>query len=193
MEKSQVIGLAGLTTFSLLCMIIIKAPLLMILLCLLGGFISANFMEYSIHRWFLHQKPKWFPAAYREHAGVHHRMYLEENMESPSLEKENILTPFLSVVSVLSIGFLVSSLVALFLGLKIGVLWYAAMVLYYVIYELAHYSTHLEETSLLRRLFPDYIYKHHKLHHNPRRMRKWNFNVLFPLFDILFNTKDPLS
>jgi sterol desaturase/sphingolipid hydroxylase (fatty acid hydroxylase superfamily) len=30
--------------------------------------------------------------------------------------------------------------------------------------------------------------EHHTIHHDPRMMRKWNFNIGTPLFDALFGT-----
>jgi sterol desaturase/sphingolipid hydroxylase (fatty acid hydroxylase superfamily) len=33
--------------------------------------------------------------------------------------------------------------------------------------------------------------RHHRLHHDPKVMRKWNFNIGIPLFDVLFRTLAP--
>jgi sterol desaturase/sphingolipid hydroxylase (fatty acid hydroxylase superfamily) len=56
--------------------------------------------------------------------------------------------------------------------------------LYVVSYEWLHLAYHLPADSFIgRRWLIARLRRHHALHHDPRLMQKWNFNVTFPIWD----------
>lgn len=61
---------------------------------------------------------------------------------------------------------------------------------YFILYEIVHYASHLPlgHWALSFRHFRR-MRQHHLDHHNPRLMEKYNFNIVFPLFDYVFGTK----
>ena len=65
-----------------------------------------------------------------------------------------------------------------------------AVVAYYGLYEVTHALTHLPEEHPIARLpaVPAFA-RHHRVHHDPARMREWNFNFALPVFDELFGTR----
>ncbi len=60
---------------------------------------------------------------------------------------------------------------------------------YVVSYEWMHLSYHLPPESFVGRLaLVRFMRRHHAIHHDPRIMQKWNFNVSVPLWDVVRRT-----
>ena len=56
-------------------------------------------------------------------------------------------------------------------------------------YELMHLAWHLPETSFIGSLrIVRALREHHAVHHDPRLMQRWNFNVTIPLWDLVRKT-----
>jgi len=56
-------------------------------------------------------------------------------------------------------------------------------------YEWLHLSYHLPPESRVGRLRPiRALCRHHALHHDPRLMQRWNFNVTVPFWDWVMRT-----
>ena len=82
------------------------------------------------------------------------------------------------------VGFAVSRDAAL-LGL-------ATAMAYFVSYEWLHLAYHLPSSSRVFRLpWLARLREHHRRHHDPRLMKRWNFNVTVPVFDLLHRTRWP--
>ena len=77
-------------------------------------------------------------------------------------------------------------------GIVLGLIFMATLVTYYLIYEGLHTLHHLPGT---RRGVTGWMQRHHARHHDAARMRAGNWNVSFPLWDVLLGTtltaKDP--
>jgi sterol desaturase/sphingolipid hydroxylase (fatty acid hydroxylase superfamily) len=55
---------------------------------------------------------------------------------------------------------------------------------YSVSYEWLHLSYHLpRESGIGRRGVIQRLRRHHAIHHDPRLMQRWNFNVTIPFWD----------
>jgi len=71
----------------------------------------------------------------------------------------------------------------------VGYLFVATAVGYFLNYEILHLAYHLPETSwlggltLIRRLKAL-----HQAHHDPRLMSHWNFNISYPITDLLLGS-----
>lgn len=149
----------------------------------------SNLVEYSIHRWPMHQTRK-MEQIYKQHSGDHHVFFTNKFMQvgewrdlKVSITKTRVIVMFFT--------FILFPLAALFslVSLNLGLIFFISAVSYYLVYEMMHLISHLPDGNFLKRL--PYIrgcVHRHTVHHNTRLMHKWNFNVMFPLFDVLFGT-----
>ena len=61
---------------------------------------------------------------------------------------------------------------------------------YFILYEIFHLVSHLPKSHPMARLpLFKQMWQHHLDHHNPKLMHKYNFNIVYPLCDILFRTQ----
>lgn len=158
-------------------------------LFLSASLVFLNFGEYASHRWSMHvlRRP-W--AVHHRHVVEHHAFFTDEAMSIDGIEDLRwvLFPPWalpLLVVSVLPF-FLV-----LWAGAPAGWAWLylLAVVLYYGIYEILHAVAHLPAGhSLARHPAVQAVVRHHRVHHDPTLMNRWNFNFALPLFDWLFGT-----
>jgi sterol desaturase/sphingolipid hydroxylase (fatty acid hydroxylase superfamily) len=60
---------------------------------------------------------------------------------------------------------------------------------YFLTYEWLHFAYHLDEGSTLGRL-PIFraLRRHHQTHHDKAKMGRFNFNITFPIADVIFRT-----
>ena len=65
----------------------------------------------------------------------------------------------------------------------------AGIASYILAYEWLHMAAHLPERFGVAKIpVLSFVYRHHRRHHDPRRMRHVNFSIFFPLGDLLFGT-----
>ena len=147
------------------------------------AFIFANFVEYALHRYPMHHKYKVLGFIYRQHTSQHHLLFTEENMMIGHVEDvTSMIAPWWSCLAFLVAVAPICAL-GLIVSVDFAVLIYITFVLYYWLYEVFHLLSHIWPW------FSNKFAKHHTAHHNTRKMREYNFNVIFPLFDIIFKTK----
>lgn len=153
-------------------------------------FVLLNFAEYATHRWTLH-RPVFPRAIYRRHVIEHHGFFSFEAMAVEDWRDLRwVLFPWwalpLLVVTVLPLAALVGTTISA----RAGWLFVLGVVLYYGIYEVLHTAAHLPESHRwagrpwLRR-----VTHHHRVHHDPHLMRRYNFSFVIPFFDIVFGTR----
>jgi len=173
------------------CMYYISYPTLKQLLVVPLTFLYTNFFEYVGHRYPMHHRYQVLKAVFKRHTMQHHHFFTNEQM---NCDTENdfkiilfppVLLIFFSVFFVLP----VFGLVYYLFSMNAALLYVATTLLYYLNYEWLHLAYHLPETSwvykvpglkLLRRL-------HHN-HHNLKEIDKYNFNISYPVFDLVFGT-----
>ncbi|KIG18694.1 Sterol desaturase [Enhygromyxa salina] len=153
--------------------------------------VIANLVEYGVHRGPMHHLSVGLGRLYRRHTSQHHRFFSSELMAVDS-HRDFHVTLFPAWMSLFFVGMIgVPMALATYwlLGRDAALLMYAAIVLYYLVYEWLHLSAHMPKDSLLGRLPPvRFARSHHGLHHDPCKMRRANFNFAFPLGDWLFGT-----
>jgi hypothetical protein len=148
-------------------------------------FVLANAFEWRLHKSYMH-RPRWpLRLLYEQHTLMHHRLYVEEDMDFQSFrEAAFVLFPWYAVPLVL-VG--TSPIAAgLWLGISpnTGLLFVFSCVAYVLCYEWLHMSFHFPRDSFVgRRRLVRWLARHHARHHAPRRMAHWNMNVVFPLWD----------
>jgi sterol desaturase/sphingolipid hydroxylase (fatty acid hydroxylase superfamily) len=99
---------------------------------------------------------------------------------------------FPPVMIVFFLGFLqpiVGGACFLVAGANAGWLFVATNMAYFLTYEWLHLAYHAGEESIVARLpLLSTLRRHHTLHHDPRLMTRYNFNITFPICDLLFGT-----
>jgi sterol desaturase/sphingolipid hydroxylase (fatty acid hydroxylase superfamily) len=66
----------------------------------------------------------------------------------------------------------------------------ATSLFFFLLYEWLHLSYHLPPATFIgRNPLIALLRALHQRHHDPRLMRRWNFNVTVPLFDWLHRTR----
>lgn len=156
-------------------------------------FLYANLFEYVFHRWIMHRRWRLLPYPWEVHTLLHHEVFGGNATYRVQGEKHRDAILFewwqapllLAVHAPLVWGAQIASGLPLFWG---GM---GALATYYALYEYLHWCMHnpagrwLEGTRLFQHLDA-----HHRLHHGTWRI---NFNVVFPLADLLFGTFRPAS
>lgn len=173
------------------CMYYVSNPTLKQLLVIPLTFLYTNFFEYIGHRYPMHHRYQALKAVFKRHTMQHHHFFTNEQMNCDTVNDFKIilfppvLLIFFSVFFVLP----VFGLIYYLFSMNAALLYVATTLLYYLNYEWLHLAYHLPETSwvykipglkLLRRL-------HHN-HHNLKEMDKYNFNISYPVFDLVFGT-----
>jgi sterol desaturase/sphingolipid hydroxylase (fatty acid hydroxylase superfamily) len=139
----------------------------------------------------MHHRRRGLGLIFTRHTLQHHRFFTDESMACDSSRDFKIML-FPPVMLVFFIGGLALPIGAAFFWLvspNAGYLFATAAVAYFLLYEWLHFLYHLPSTSKAARLpFLGRLRRHHQLHHNPRRMSGWNFNITFPIGDLIFGT-----
>jgi sterol desaturase/sphingolipid hydroxylase (fatty acid hydroxylase superfamily) len=83
----------------------------------------------------------------------------------------------------------VGALLYVLVSPNVGYLFVATAILYYLNYELFHFSYHVDPQSRLGRLpLIRRLRRNHVQHHDKALMTRYNFNITYPICDRLFGT-----
>lgn len=163
------------------------------LLAVPTAWVLANLLEYVVHRWPMHHATAGMSRLYKRHTSQHHRFFSERMMavDDPTDFHVTLFPAWIVLFFLGLLGAPVALLAAWLFSADVGLLVYAAVVFYYLMYEWAHLGSHMPKDSWIGRL-PGVAYAraHHGAHHDPAKMRRLNFNFAVPLGDWLFRTKD---
>jgi hypothetical protein len=157
------------------------------------GFVCAvvycSFFEWTLHRYVMHRPLGKFRYPYEAHALIHHRVFRADETYH-LIHKQDAMTIPMAwwngpvLVALVAMPFLA---VAWWLG-QWGFVAGAALAsaAYYATYEYIHWCMHLPKKRTVERSGIYFrLNGHHLLHH--RYMAK-NFNVVFPLADLILGT-----
>lgn len=156
----------------------------------------ATLFEYVVHRYLLHRQMWFLKPAFVEHTLRHHSFFTHEAIEvTQSADFERVFFPVWGVAliqygivlpSSFAIGYLFSPNAG-YLSLVIGAL-------FFFMYETIHMITHLPQTHGIFKL-PGlfFLREHHRAHHHKGKMGKNNFNIVLPVWDIIFKTRVTLD
>jgi hypothetical protein len=154
-------------------------------------FLYANLAEYFGHRGPMHHPRRGLRIIYERHAGQHHRFFTRDVM---ALEGTRDLKVVLFPILMISFFLLCFALpVGLLLGwlasANVAWLFVTTAMAYFLNYEALHLIYHLPASSALGRLpIVARLRRLHQLHHDPRLMAHYNFNITYPIGDLLFGT-----
>jgi sterol desaturase/sphingolipid hydroxylase (fatty acid hydroxylase superfamily) len=151
----------------------------------------SNAAEWRAHRDLLHKKRPGLALLYERHTPIHHVVFQYETMPVTSYrELALVLLPSFGVGLIVVVVAPIAAALGYFLSPNTGWLIVATAGVYVVLYEVTHLVYHLPpEHPLARPKLVAWLREHHRRHHDPRLMQKWNFNVTFPLWDILRGTR----
>ncbi len=148
-------------------------------------YLASNATEWRAHKHFLHHRTKPLQFLYDQHTPIHHRIFMTDDMAVRSRrEWRLVLIPPYGILTILAL--VVPLAWALWhFGLANAACFFVATTMMYVLsYEWLHLAYHLPESHPIGRLaIIKKLKRHHALHHDPRLMQKWNFNVTVPLWD----------
>ena len=154
-------------------------------------FLVCNLGEYLGHRGPMHHARAGLSKVYRRHTGEHHRFFTREAMFYAS-SRDFYMVLFPPVLQIFFLGGIATPLALLVFGLSTanaGWLFVATVMAYYFLYEILHFCHHLPTSGWMGALpLLPRLRRHHALHHDPRLMLRANFNISFPLCDLLFGT-----
>ena len=153
----------------------------------------SNMTEWRAHRDLLHKRRWPLEVLYDRHTPEHHRIFITEDMAiRDRRELRLVLIPAYGILTV-ALGAAPVPIAAALLGLtNVGLLFLATSMAYVVSYEWLHLAYHLPPDSFIgRRWLIARLRRHHAVHHDPRLMQSWNFNVTFPIWDWVRGTIHP--
>ena len=163
-------------------------------LWLAGTLLFTNFGEYVVHRWSLHV-PRFPRAVYHRHVVEHHAFFTFERMAVDGWEDLRwvLFPPWALPLLVVTVLPLVLA-VRLLASPDASWLYLLGVIAYYGVYEVFHALAHLPAGhALAGNALVRAVTHHHRVHHDPALMRRYNFNFAIPLFDRLFGTTYAVS
>lgn len=154
-----------------------------------------NFAEYAAHRWLGHKKRAFAKLFYDRHTGDHHHFFIDPMMDFvTSRDWRVVLFPsYLILAFLVGVCFPGFWLLQNIYSINAAYLYVAGGILGYLLYEVLHFSYHIPAGHYWEKAFkllPGWqVLRHlHVLHHDPSLMKKVNFNITLPVFDLLFAT-----
>lgn len=179
-------GFAGIAASLLLLRDVRAVELLTVPITYLAGL----GFEWRVHKDLLHRRIPPFQELYDRHERMHHVVFPEEDLgiRSPR-EVGLVLMPKAAIVGLFFMLLPLAAILMRLVSRNAALLMVATGLLFFLVYEWMHLIYHLPATSWLgRRGFVTYLRTLHQRHHNPKRMKRWNFNVTLPVFDFLHRT-----
>jgi hypothetical protein len=155
---------------------------------LAGILVALDLGEYASHRWAMH-RPRFPRAVHHRHVVEHHAFFTATHMAiDHRADLRWVLFP------PWALPLLVATVLPFFAALswlatpRLAWLFLLVVIAYYGIYEIVHALAHLRAgAGPLGRTVAAATH-HHRVHHDPALMQRWNFNFVVPLGDWLWGT-----
>lgn len=158
-------------------------------------FLYANVVEYFFHKWPMHRPIRFLEIIFQRHTLQHHHFYTSDAMEwsRPGDFKMILFPPVLLVAFIVVFSFPASYFLSVIFSSNVAFLFLFVAVGYYLNYELLHTVYHLPESSWVYRLLGlgpvlRSMSRIHTLHHDKGLMTRYNFNITYPICDLVFKT-----
>ncbi len=179
------------TTICVLCAMQLHAVRPLEWLTIPLTFLYANLSEYIGHRGPMHHLRPGLRLVYERHSRQHHRFFTDDSMEYEGTRdfKVVLFPPLLVSFFFLAFGAPVAILVAWLTTPNIGYLFALTSAAYFLNYEMLHFTYHLPRTHWIAQLpIMVTLRRLHTTHHNQELMAKYNFNISYPIWDVIFGT-----
>lgn len=155
-------------------------------------FLYANLAEYLGHRFVMHRRRPGLGLIYERHTLQHHRFFTHQAMQFDSSDdfRAVLFPPMLMVFFAITFALPVGLLLTWLFSANVAWLFVITALGYYGCYEILHFAYHQEEDSWIMRL-PGVkrMRQLHLDHHDPAIMQRGNFNITWPICDVLFGTR----
>ncbi len=154
-------------------------------------FLYANLSEYLAHRRPMHNKTRFLGPTFTRHTIEHHSFFTHEAATYDTTQdfKAILFPPFMLLVFNGCFAFPMGALLYFSISPNVSFLFVLTAILYFLNYELLHFSYHMDPQSWVGRLpFMVRLRRHHLRHHDMRLMTRYNFNITYPICDYLFGT-----
>ncbi|MFN8294592.1 MAG: sterol desaturase family protein [Chitinophagales bacterium] len=171
--------------------ILIHQPTWKELLIIPVGFLYINFAEYFAHKGPMHHRSIKFDKVFIRHTLQHHRFFTKEKFSFDTSKdvKAVLFPPVLLLFFFFAFTLPVGLLFYFLWSANAALLFIATVFSYYLNYEWLHFAYHLPETHFVSKLpFIRTLRKLHHAHHDTQLMTKYNFNITYPIFDVIFGT-----
>ena len=141
--------------------------------------------EWRVHQLVLHRRTPLLETLYERHELHHHVVYTYDDMRMRSRDEYRlVLMPAYGIVLSGIVDAPIVLLLSWLAGTNVAALFLVTSMVFFLSYEWLHLAYHLPEDSFVGRLrIIAWMREHHRRHHDPRLMKRWNFNVTIPLFD----------
>ena len=154
-------------------------------------FVYANLVEYLGHRGPMHHPVRGLRLLYQRHTKQHHRFFTDREMTYDSSDDfKAVLFPPVMILFFIG-GFGIPMWLLLHFLATDNVAWLAVAtaIAYYLNYEWLHFAYHCDPRSRIGRI-PGIqsLRRLHLLHHRPDLMMQKNFNITYPVGDLIFRT-----
>lgn len=156
------------------------------------AFFYANLSEYLGHRGPMHNRTRLLGGIYQRHTVEHHSFFTNEaaTFESTRDYRAVLFPPIMLIFFFGCFALPVGAILYVVASPNVCFLFVLTAILYFLVYELLHFAYHSDPQSLLGRLpFISGLRKHHMVHHDKRLMTSYNFNITFPICDLVFGTR----
>jgi hypothetical protein len=154
-------------------------------------FFFANIVEFYGHRGPMHRKFRGLGLVFHRHVLEHHQFFTDQWMTCRSFKDFKIVL-FPPLHLFLYLGVVAFPLGALFYFLvthNVGWILVGTVMFYFMQYEILHFCYHLDGNSWAAKLpVISMLRRHHQTHHNLALMDRYNFNITWPIADVLFGT-----
>lgn len=146
--------------------------------------------EWRVHKSILHKRIPGLSELYVRHELHHHVIYTYDDMTMRARrEWRLVLMPAYAIVLVFGMLVPLGAGVWKLLGANVALLFVATSMVFFATYEWLHLAYHLPPEHPVSRVgWLRSLRELHRRHHDPRLMKRWNFNVTVPLFDWLHGT-----
>lgn len=153
-------------------------------------YIAGLGFEWRAHKDILHRRLPLLSELYERHERTHHVIYTADDMAMRSQQEWMlVLMPWFAIVLIIAMLLPVVAFVAWISNRNCAMLSLCTSVLFFLQYEWMHLSYHLPKDHPIAKLWLVRVCGAlHTSHHDPRNMKRWNFNVTIPLFDLLHGT-----
>jgi hypothetical protein len=149
-----------------------------------------NIGEWWAHKHLLHRRHWAAPVLYDQHTPGHHMVYVTDDMAMcDRREFRLVLIPAYGILLIF-LANLVPTLALWFAGLhNVALLFTATTMAFVLTYEWLHLAYHLPTSQPIGRMrVIAWLRHHHAVHHDPKLMQRWNFNVTVPFWDWVCRT-----
>ena len=154
-------------------------------------FLYTNFAEYWGHRGPMHHLKRGLRLVYERHTRQHHRFFTDQRMELDGLRdlRAVLFPPVLMIFFFAAFALPVGFALAWVASPNVAWLYIATSLGYFLNYEFLHMAYHLPASHPVARWpLVGRLKGLHQAHHDPRLMAHYNFNITYPIFDVVFGT-----